>query len=127
MINAMSGTQTTAGIKAGHDPTSQVDFLRLLTIQLQHQDPLNPVDEREFLSQMAQFSTLSELQSIREVLQNPPWQVATLIGQGVTIAGEHGYVSGEVSSVILEGSPRVVVGHEVYPVDWIVEVHKSHG
>ncbi len=37
----------------------QGDFLRLLTVQLQQQDPLAPVDNKEMLSQMAQFSSLA--------------------------------------------------------------------
>lgn len=37
----------------------QGDFLRLLTVQLQQQDPLEPVDNKEMLAQMAQFSALA--------------------------------------------------------------------
>ena len=37
----------------------QGDFLRLLTVQLQQQDPLEPVDNKEMLAQMAQFSSLA--------------------------------------------------------------------
>ena len=35
------------------------DFLKLLTVQLQQQDPLEPVDNKDMLAQMAQFSTLA--------------------------------------------------------------------
>ncbi len=126
MIHAIAAGQ--GGAKQSQlDGTSEVDFLRLLTVQLQHQDPLNPVDEREFLSQMAQFSALTELRGIRAAIQDPQWHVASLIGRGVSIVGEKGLVRGEVSSVLLQDSPRVVVNHEVYPVEWIVEVHESDG
>jgi flagellar basal-body rod modification protein FlgD len=40
------------------------DFLKLLTTQLQHQDPLNPMDGTEFTAQLAQFSSLEALQDI---------------------------------------------------------------
>jgi flagellar basal-body rod modification protein FlgD len=36
-------------------------FLKLLTTQLQHQDPLNPMEDSEFMGQMAQFSTLEQV------------------------------------------------------------------
>lgn len=36
-------------------------FLKLLTTQLQHQDPLNPMEDSEFMGQMAQFSTLEQI------------------------------------------------------------------
>jgi len=44
-------------------------FLKLLAAQLQHQDPLNPMENTEFLGQMAQFSTLEQLMDIRATLE----------------------------------------------------------
>ena len=43
----------------GMSSLGQVDFLRLLTVQMQQQDPFNPVDNKEMLAQMAQFSSLA--------------------------------------------------------------------
>jgi flagellar basal-body rod modification protein FlgD len=43
---------------------TQADFLQLMTAQLQAQDPTNPVDNSQFVSQMAQFSTLSATQQL---------------------------------------------------------------
>jgi flagellar basal-body rod modification protein FlgD len=40
---------------------TQIDFLRLLTTQLQYQNPLDPISNVEFLGQMAQFSNLQQL------------------------------------------------------------------
>lgn len=49
-----------AGAKAsGMSTLDQGDFLRLLTVQLQQQDPLAPVDNKDMLAQMAQFSALA--------------------------------------------------------------------
>lgn len=55
-LNAPGTTQTGSGSYATLD---QSDFLRLLTVQLQNQDPLEPVDNKEMLAQMAQFSSLA--------------------------------------------------------------------
>jgi flagellar basal-body rod modification protein FlgD len=44
------------------------DFLQLLVTQLQHQDPLNPMDSTGFTAQLAQFSSLEELQNINQTL-----------------------------------------------------------
>jgi len=41
-------------------------FLQLLVTQLQHQDPLDPQDNSEFLAQLAQFTSLESLQQIKE-------------------------------------------------------------
>ena len=43
----------------GMDELGQADFLRLLTVQMQQQDPFEPVDNKEMLAQMAQFSSLA--------------------------------------------------------------------
>ena len=45
-------------------------FLQLLVAQLQNQDPLNPADGMEFLSQLAQFSELEQLIGIRDEIQS---------------------------------------------------------
>jgi len=43
-------------------------FLRLLTTQLAHQDPLNPMKDKEFVAQLAQFSSLEQLNNIAETI-----------------------------------------------------------
>ena len=48
----------------------QTQFLKLLVAQLQGQNPLDPKDGTEFVSQLAQFSSLEELITIRTTLQN---------------------------------------------------------
>ncbi len=53
--SAVSGMDTELG---------QSEFLQLLVAQLQHQDPMNPMDDRDFIAQMAQFSTLSQMQTL---------------------------------------------------------------
>lgn len=42
------------------------DFLKLLVTQLQNQDPLNPADSTEFVTQLAQFSSLEQLQNVND-------------------------------------------------------------
>lgn len=52
----------------GMDQLGQADFLRLLTVQVQQQDPFEPVDNKEMLAQMAQFSSLAGTAETNETL-----------------------------------------------------------
>jgi len=55
------------------DETSRDTFLQLLVTQIRNQDPLNPQDPTEFVTQLAQFSSLEQLLEMRkalEVIQN---------------------------------------------------------
>jgi len=63
----LSSTSLTKGNKAQEQ---QNQFLRLLVAQLQGQNPLDPKDGAEFVSQLAQFSSLEELTNIRTLLQS---------------------------------------------------------
>lgn len=45
-------------------------FLRLLTTQLANQDPLNPMEDKEFIAQLAQFSSLEQMQNLNKAVGN---------------------------------------------------------
>ncbi|WP_347303457.1 flagellar hook capping FlgD N-terminal domain-containing protein [Croceibacterium sp. TMG7-5b_MA50] len=53
----------------GLDSLGQGDFLRLMTTQLQQQDPFNPVDNTQMLAQMAQFSSLATMTDVSATLE----------------------------------------------------------
>jgi len=69
-LNAIS-TLTDSGSASSATKSKSLDkdaFLRLLTTQLQNQDPLNPTDSTEFTAQLAQFSSLEQLNNVNETL-----------------------------------------------------------
>jgi flagellar basal-body rod modification protein FlgD len=71
------------------------DFLKLLITQLKNQDPLNPLDQNQFLAQTAQFASLEQLQTINKALEDLKatgsatsiTQAAALLGRTVRAAG----------------------------------------
>jgi flagellar basal-body rod modification protein FlgD len=84
------------------------DFLTLLVAQLQNQDPLNPSDSTEFTAQLAQFSSLEQLQNVNDTLANFEVYQSTLnnieaadfIGSTITAAGDTLSVSDGVADGI---------------------------
>ena len=73
-INSVFGpaSASTAGPAAtgrGFETLGQADFLRMLTVQIQQQDPFDPIDNKEMLAQMAQFSSLAGINDVNSTLQ----------------------------------------------------------
>lgn len=56
--------------QTGNSELGKDAFLKLLITQLQHQDPTNPMDDREFISQMAQFSSLEQMQNMTKTMES---------------------------------------------------------
>ena len=63
-----SATSSTSSSSSSLAPTEQM-FLQLLVAQLQNQDPLNPTDSTQFVSQLAQFSELEQVMGIRSDIE----------------------------------------------------------
>ena len=79
----------------------QSDFLALLSAQLANQDPLAPVDNKEFISQMSQFASVDSLQTLvdqfgslsQSLTSNQALQASALVGRNVLVSGDSGYLS----------------------------------
>ncbi|HYE80125.1 MAG TPA: flagellar hook capping FlgD N-terminal domain-containing protein [bacterium] len=119
----------------GRLPNNGVDkdaFLRLLTTQLRNQDPLNPMDQENFVQQMATFSNLEQTiemnQNFSRLLEfQAVSQAASLIGQDVTALLDGDLVQGKVEQVIfVNGQPVLALdsGAEV-PHTNLISVGKT--
>jgi flagellar basal-body rod modification protein FlgD len=65
-MEALNSLKTTSS----NNDMSKDMFLKILTTQLSHQDPLSPLEDKDFIAQMAQFSSLEQLNSISQTLEN---------------------------------------------------------
>lgn len=78
----------------GNDQVDRQDFLNLLIAQLQNQDPMNPVENQEFVAELATFSSLEQQQLQTKLLQqlidsqnnNTSAQALSLIGKEASVA-----------------------------------------
>ena len=77
---------------------SKDEFLQLLVAQLSYQDPLNPQDGAAFVAQLAQFSSLEQLISIREAVEVQSRILSTLIMSGFGDDDSGGTVTDPVDS-----------------------------
>lgn len=85
-------------------------FLKLLTTQLTNQDPLNPMDNAQMTSQMAQISTVSGIESLNSTMsklnsqfvQLQALQGASLVGHDVVVKGDRLGLSGHAASGMFE-------------------------
>ncbi|HEY3825662.1 MAG TPA: flagellar hook capping FlgD N-terminal domain-containing protein [Bryobacteraceae bacterium] len=67
--SASSSTATAAANATANAAPSEQVFLQLLVSQIQNQDPLNPTDSTQFVSQLAQFSELEQVVAIRSDIE----------------------------------------------------------
>jgi flagellar basal-body rod modification protein FlgD len=95
---------------------SQQDFLKVLTTQLQFQDPLKPMDNDQFLAQMAQFSTLGLMQQQTDSTNSlltiqTATQTVGLLGKSVQVTTSTGAQTGSVTTVTFQtdGTPQLAV------------------
>lgn len=91
---------TTASDKLG-----QKDFLTLMSAQLQNQDPFAPMENGEFLAQMAQFSTVSGLETVNETLAGISEQIGgNRIATASSLMGQHVLVPGTMARPDADGT-----------------------
>ena len=91
------------------------DFLRIFLTQLTFQDPLEPVDNREFLAQLAQFSSLEVSNRVNQNLESllgmtSVSQSVGLLAKNVQIGTETGQITGQITAVrFVAGAPVLTV------------------
>ena len=80
-VNGASQTPVTTKEKSGLAALDQGDFLKLMTTQMQMQDPFDPMDNTQMLAQMAQFSQLAGVSEMGETLETIASKLDALIAQ----------------------------------------------
>lgn len=118
--------------KGGQSTLGQTDFLQLLSTQLQNQDPMNPQSDTDFISQMASFSSLQQMNTLTSDFQSfstysQMSAAQQYLGKQVILQDpQMGTVTGTVSSIDTSGSmPKIVINGNTFDVSSIQSVIAS--
>lgn len=104
-IEAIGNPLASTTSELGQSRLGQEDFIKLFLTELTFQDPLEPINNREFLAQMAQFANLEQSRVTNEntnnlVAMNATAQALGLLGRQVEVTNEFGNsVIGAVSAI----------------------------
>ena len=112
----------TAKVTTGQKTMGSDDFMKLLAVQFQTQDPMKPMEDTAFIAQMAQFTSLSQTQTMTAemVKLSANQQLAaanTFLGKQVVVDdGNGGSDAGTVTGVQVDATegPQIIIGNEAY-------------
>lgn len=116
-----AGAATTA--KEKNDMLGKDAFLQLLVTQLRYQDPLSPMDNKDFIAQMAQFTALEQSQNMSGQIQR--LNALSMLGLKVTVEPKDGgdVVTGVVEKVVsVKGVSKLSIEGKQYSVDDVTAV-----
>ncbi len=99
-----STNSASAMTDAANDTLGKDAFLKLLIAELSNQDPLNPMEDREFVSQMATFSSLEQMQNMNKTLESMAeankFSAVQYIGKAVAFTKGEGTEAKQVAAVV---------------------------
>jgi flagellar basal-body rod modification protein FlgD len=129
-VNAFNKTLNEGKGAKANAAMDKNDFLKILITQLTHQDPTQPMDDKEFVAQMAQFSSLEQMTNMSEGLTKvanlvAKSQAVSLLGNAVDIANGGEMVSGIVDAVTGGDFPQILVNGQYYDYAQVQKVKTS--
>lgn len=122
------GAERTANNRKLGSELNQDDFIKLLTVELSSQDPLDPKKDSEFISQIMQISALEQSKATQEDIAAMRYeqrllQANAMLGQEVNLNATDGKLVGAVSEVRLDnGIPKLVVSGNTYDFDQLLAI-----
>lgn len=131
-ISSLLAPRTAEETKKSNDILGKDDFLKMLTAQMQYQNPLDPMNDQEFIGQMTQFSSLEQLQNLNDTMtSNSQWNMllsqtinntmaTSLIGKTVT-------ASANITTVGSDSTSTVNFNSDGFALSGIVTIYDAEG
>ncbi|MFO8065100.1 MAG: flagellar hook assembly protein FlgD [Spirochaetota bacterium] len=106
------------------------DFLKILMTQLENQDPTSPMEDKEFIAQMAQFSSLEQMTNMSNEFAKVgkllnTGQATNLLGKNVEISQGDSVISGKVEDVTFGEYPQINVEGTYYDYDSVQRIYEE--
>ena len=119
----------------GRTPKTELgkdDFLQLLITQLSHQDPTAPMEDTQFIAQMAQFSSLEQMTNMSSSFSKlnslfTGSEASNAVGKNVDIEMGDATVSGTIAAASRGDYPQVLVNGSWYDWSSVKTVHADNG
>ncbi|GIM47805.1 flagellar hook capping protein [Collibacillus ludicampi] len=131
----VSQSQSTSSSSTSTAPKKDLDkdaFLKLLVTQLQTQDPLQPTDNTQFISQLAQFSALEQMNNVANEMgqvqkTNSLSTAFQLIGTQVKVSDANGQtIEGTVTGLqVVDGIAKVSINNQLFDLSQIESVDRA--
>lgn len=125
-----TSSRETQNAKKNNNTLGKEAFLQLLVTQMKYQDPLNPTDDTDFIAQLAQFSSLEQLQNLNQSFSDT--SALNMVGKTATVStvdstGHERTVTGVVDYVTRSGSKmKVCINGNLYDAEDVVSVYDDY-
>ena len=128
-VDSFNKTLTTNGRKTSNE-LGKDDFLKILIAQLSNQDPTNPMENTEFISQMAQFSSLEQMTNMSTSFSKMASfinssEAASTLGKAVELDIGDTTTTGIVEGATRGENPQILVNGMYYSMDKIAAIYAN--
>ncbi|WP_288584268.1 flagellar hook assembly protein FlgD [uncultured Treponema sp.] len=126
-VDSFNKTLTVNGRKTSNE-LGKDDFLKILIAQLSNQDPTNPLENTDFIAQMAQFSSLEQMTNMSQGFEKMTGlinssEAQSMLGKTVEVEAGDVAVKGQVEAATRGSQPQVFVNGMYYSMDKIKAIY----